>query len=754
MINVMNQPPRPLDITPSSPTVRAGADFIYLDINAEDYEDDEDELTVTVQWQYNETSPQGWSGAYITTEPYEGTPDTGRLKVKFTPDANMQLGRYDFRVKVEDTDGDESVDLEWVEISRAVEVQNPEPTLEDVALQADEVLRGEVLEIHLDATDLGDPESDLIPEIEWREQGGFWMDTNLIMYYEDTNGNLNDDVGYWVIEFTPPKNAALGEYEFRARVRNSAGGVSDGGNWETGSKWDSTYGNTADVANNEPTASNLRIIGSSTVTRGDYIFIYADGEDFEDDEDDLTPYFEYSTDGQNWDNMGLTSDRYEDTEESWRITFNPPEDETFKLGDYDFRVWFEDENGDVSNIVEESNLVKVENAPPTVTSLNIPGTKGNRMESITIIADGKDDDHGESALEPIFEYKGPNDGDWTGSDDSGTYFGSPTYFNGHWQIDFEPPAEADAGDYSFRVAFSDGIDTTTYMEKTDAYELENQAPEVEITEPDSGTQSSTTISFDIDVNDDKDTSFDYEWDFDDGGSSTDESPSHTFDPGSSYDVTVKVTDSDGDFTEEEITITIPSDGGDGDGGDGDGGDGDGDGGTGSGTTEEGDDMMMFLLLLIIIIVVVVLPASSDNHHRCGCTPCGVPTNQEKEEARGRSASCGTGHGTGTTCSRSSACGWTWSPRSRGPYRGTGSNGSSGSSCSCGCSGCSCAKSGSKGGTADQMPQVWHGIHGGKHRKTNYHRVPQLPCQGQAYLISDRGCIMSAPLLDFFYFTFN
>jgi PKD repeat protein len=242
------------------------------------------------------------------------------------------------------------------------------------------------------------------------------------------------------------------------------------------------------------------------------------------------------------------------------------------------------------NIVEASDLVEVENAPPSVVSLNIPESDGYRMESITIIADGKDDDHGESALEAIFEYKGPI-GDWTGSDDTGTYFGSPTYYNGHWQIDFEPPSDAEVGDYSFRVAFSDGIDTTTYMEKTDAYELLNQPPEVEITSPDSGTQSSTTIKFTIDVNDDKDTDFTYEWDFDDGGSSTEESPTHEFDPGDSYDVTVKVTDSDGDSTEEEITITIPSDGG-------------GDG-TSSGE-EGGDDMMMFLLLLIIIIVVVVL----------------------------------------------------------------------------------------------------------------------------------------------------
>jgi hypothetical protein len=558
MINVLNQPPRPLDITPSASTVRAGADFIYLYINASDYEDNENDLTITVQWQYNETGPQGWSSAYITDEPYEGTAPGGWLKIKFAPDANMQLGRYDFRAKVEDVDGDESVDLEWVEISRAVEVQNLEPTLEDVTLQADEVLRGEILEIRLNAEDFNDHEPELTPEIEWREQGGFWMDTNLIMHYEDTNGNLNDNVGYWVIEFTPPKNAALGEYEFRARVRNSAGGVSDGGNWETGTKWDSTYGNTADVANNEPTASNLRIRGSSTVTRGDYIFIYADGEDFEDDEDDLIPYFEYSNDGLNWESDDLTSDSFNIGEDSWRITFNPPEDETFELGDYDFRVWFEDEDGDVSSIVEESNLVEVLNAQPNVLGLIIPESDGFRMEDITLIADGKDDDHGESGLEPIFEYKGPSSPDWIGSHDTGNYFGSPTYFNGHWQIDFEPPPDADVGYYSFRVAFSDGIDTTAWMEKINAYELLNELPEVEITSPDSGIQSSTDISFSVDVDDDKDTTFSYEWDFDDGETSNEASPNHTFDPGT-YSVVVSVTDSDGGETTVEITIIIPAD---------------------------------------------------------------------------------------------------------------------------------------------------------------------------------------------------
>jgi parallel beta-helix repeat protein len=576
MLEVINMPPVPINITPSSQTVVAGSGYVFLYINATDYEDNEDELTVTVQWQYNETGPLGWYGAYIIDEPYEGTAPDGWIKVRFTPDANMQIGRYDFQAKVEDADGDESVYPKWIAIYRAVEVQNSEPTLEDVALQEDEVYRGQALEIHLNAEDFNDHESNLTPEIEWREPGSFWMDTNFMMHYEDTNGNLNDDMGYWIIEFTPPKNAALGEYEFRARVRNSAGGVSDGGNWETGSKWDSTYGNTADVMNNEPTASNLRIIGSSTVTRGDYIFIYADGEDFEDDEDDLTPHLHYSFDGLNWHDNDITSELFNPGEDSWRFTFKPPAEDSFLLGDYDFRVWFEDEDGDVSNILEESNLVEVENAPPTVTSLNIPESDGFRMESITIIADGKDDDHGESALDAIFEYKGPNDSDWTGSDDAGTYFkGTPTYINNQWQIDFEPSADAEVGDYSFRVAFSDGIDTTAWMEKIDTYELLNARPEVEITSPNSGTQSSTEISFSIDVQDDKDTTFDYEWDFGDGSATSDEeSPNYAFDPGT-YTVIVSVTDSDGGETTEKINITIPSDGGDGDG-DGN-GDSDGDG---------------------------------------------------------------------------------------------------------------------------------------------------------------------------------
>jgi PKD repeat protein len=639
LVNVMNNPPVPEDIFPSATKVGAGSGFIYIHVNATDIEDVESDLAMTVQWQYNETSPQGWSGAYITTEPYEGTAPNGWLKIKFIPDANMQLGRYDFRAKIEDTDGDESVDLEWIEISRAVEVQEIIPTIDDSAIGDSEVFRGQTAYIFLNASDTADWEHELEVSVQYHLIGNpGWIDiTSSEIYYDDTNSDPNDDTGFWVIEFNPLKITALGLYEFQIRVKNSANGYSNDGDY-------TAITGTVNVKNNLPTASNLRVEGANTVDRGEEIYIFADAGDYENDPDDLIPFFEWSTDGSNWNDNYLNNEQKPSSgANTWRITFSPLASDTFSLGNYDFKVWFEDEDEDESNLVIVEDLVKVENVPPSAEDINVLSTQGYRGEAVTVYANAEDVDHDEQELSAIFQYKGPNDGDWTSYDDPGSYFeDDPVYLSGQWQIDFNASGDADLGQYSFRVQFSDGIESSTWEESLNVFKVENKDPVVEITSPDRGTQSSYTITCAAIVTDDNDIGLTWKWEFGDDETSEDNSPSHTYTESGSYTVKVTVTDIDGGQGENTVTINIPN-GNDGPDTDGDGlpdnwedtyfgnlneganDDPDNDGATNIQEYEAGTDptddedtppippkkdgesnMMLYLLLIIIIVVVVVL----------------------------------------------------------------------------------------------------------------------------------------------------
>jgi hypothetical protein len=668
-VTAINNPPTPVNIRTSSSEVRAtGSEYIFIHINGTDLEDAENLMTVTVNWQYNESGGTGWNTNYFTADSYQGSPDNGWLRVRFTPAAGAQLGMYDFRASVTDDDGDESEDPQWTFISRAVEVVNPEPTLVDVEIGAPSVYRGDILYIFMNATDLGEPENALSPEVQWSSTGAIWYSISASdMSYVDTNSNLNDDVGFWVISYTPSVSGDTGTYQFRARVQNSAQGYSNGGAWTNPNPSE------AEVLNGLPQVDDIRA-EFDTVGRGSSIYIYADGSDPENSEDELTAHFEYKTPTGTWETDYLPVSSYRYSGGSWRATFTPGADwensDVAGLGLYDFKVWFEDEEGDSSSELELSindNKVDVTNTAPTADALSVPSAKGDRSEDLILSADATDDDHGEASLEAIFEYMAPG-GTWVGVGTGGDYFpDSPQYLNGHWQITFSPDADAVLGDYSFRVMFIDGdLGESDWFNKDDSYELENSEPTVNIQSPSQGTIETDKVLFNADADDDEDSDFIWDWDFGDGESSTEESPEHTYEEDGSYTVTVTITDGDGGTAEDDITINIDTGGGNG-------------GPDGPGSGDGGDDMMWLFLILIIIIIVVVLLLVM------------LMTRKKKEPEVPPAAAAAPAAVPGST-------GWSSTCSS------TGCSGSGSGSSGCATKGCG------KGGTADQMSKVRNSIH--------------------------------------------
>jgi parallel beta-helix repeat protein len=564
-VNVMNNLPSVIDVKASAPEVRAGAEFIYINVNATDYEDAESDLTLIVEHRYGTES---WKTDFISGS--TSFDSQGWLKIKFEPTDTDKLGDYDFRVKVVDMDSGQSTD--WVQADNIVSVQNPKPELEDITLGDTEVFRGDTIYIIVNGYDQLVDESLLEIEVQYSPPSGGWIDIT------SQPTDFDSSQGHWAIPFTPGDNAELGDYRFRGRVYNGKA-YSDDGTYVTAE-------GTVTVKNNLPETISIEA-DATEVLRGGEVYIYGKGTDQEDG-DGITPIFEYRPTGGNWGDTYLTNLRNPSgSEDRWRITFAPPADDDFTLGDYDFRVWFEDDDEDESTPKEGTALVEVKNVGPTADAITVPTSSGFRLEPVIITADATDDDHGEAGLTATFQYS--SDGvNWVGSDDGGSYFqDSPTYINQRWQITFTPPADADLGQYSFRVQFSDGEETSDWVTKNNAYEVQNSEPEVEITSPAPGEQQSSEVTFSASADDKEDpNTLEWEWDFDGDGEidSTEESPTHKYDKSGPYTVTVTVTDGDGDSASDTIPITIK-------------GADDGDGGF---------DMMTLLLLLIPFILIILV----------------------------------------------------------------------------------------------------------------------------------------------------
>jgi hypothetical protein len=106
---------------------------IYINVNATDFEDTEDILTLEVEYRLNGSAL--WETTYIGLQSYFGSEPTGWLRVTFQPDSGASLGLYDFRVRVMDSDGETSNSPEWIYIYNAVEVLSQIYTVDYVVIR-------------------------------------------------------------------------------------------------------------------------------------------------------------------------------------------------------------------------------------------------------------------------------------------------------------------------------------------------------------------------------------------------------------------------------------------------------------------------------------------------------------------------------------------------------------------------------------------------------------------------------------------
>ena len=116
------------------------------------------------------------------------------------------------------------------------------------------------------------------------------------------------------------------------------------------------------IINGLPRVEYLSYLNTE-VQRTDSIIVTARAYDNEDDEEELTPTFEYRPPGGGWASEWFFNVSYNSGEGRWEATFTPPKDT--ELGFYDVRVMFTDMDNGEGDWLTEDDQVEVTNNQPT-----------------------------------------------------------------------------------------------------------------------------------------------------------------------------------------------------------------------------------------------------------------------------------------------------------------------------------------------------------------------------------------------------
>ncbi len=198
---------------------------------------------------------------------------------------------------------------------------------------------------------------------------------------------------------------------------------------------------------------------------------------------------------------------------------------------------------------------------PNTDSINAVASSVYRTNTVYITANGSDYEDTEDLLTPHIEYKEPGSLLWVD-----TYIGAPAY-NAleFWEIPFNPPAGALTGNYLFRGRFNDTFGHySNWLDSMDIVTVLNNPPTADAG-PDGTASAGIPYVFDdsgsADIEDPG--SLSYAWDIDnsDGvnwtpANYTVSSPSHVYILPGVYVATLNVTDLDGDWDLDTVTITV------------------------------------------------------------------------------------------------------------------------------------------------------------------------------------------------------
>jgi parallel beta-helix repeat protein len=453
---------------------------IRIFANFTDREEAEDLLEVW--FYYRNSTATVWDDSWFDggngKAKWDNDPNDKFFWQDFQPPATADLGNYEFMVRVRDHEY-QSNWAAWLDKENQtlyIEVKNNLPIAESIH-SSEPVVRAtgtEFIYIHVNASqDDEDLEKDMTLLVEYDDGDGYWKTD-----YIGTTTTWDDFGDYLKIKFQPIKaseGAKLGDYYFRAKVRDKDGDLS------TNYIYLSTPVN---VQNPIPTLEDISL-GATAVYRGETLYLFVNASDKVDNEGDLIMLIEYNREGTGWVDVPESWISYDDTnfnpndnEGHWVIAFAT--DESTQLGEYKFRGTVKNSAQGLSNngvpTYPTPDTAEIMNNPPEAIDLSADGSTVERGDTITLYAKVDDFEDNPRLVEPSFEWSiGGGSPKTTGFSNKV----APSAGGNTWTIDFKPPDDADLGSYDFTVYFEDkdgGISAP--LKETGLLEVTNALPEV------------------------------------------------------------------------------------------------------------------------------------------------------------------------------------------------------------------------------------------------------------------------------------
>jgi PKD repeat protein len=503
----VNVPPA---IDPSLPESFDGLEDTDLTFDLTDYETDAEDSGTDLDWEVL---------AYDDTVLVDMTADLDEDEFTFTPKDDW-YGKTRVDLRLSDSAGafmDGYVDLVFESV-------NDLPSVTNLTVDKDQLLRGETAELVLRGDDIETMEKNLDPTIEYKTPVQGWTELEALYY---------DDEGFKTTLETDAASA-LGNYSFRAMVEDLDDGTS---------AW-AYLNDSIEVMNNLPTIIGM-VISEDTIYRTETGDITVAAEDMEDPSEDLTWEVEVQQPAGDWLPFdGNMSNLFGHLE----FTFAP--DEEAELGVYHFKAKATDKDGAGTGWLEDVTDVIVMNNLPVTEDLDVKAEEMYRTESIEVRAKGSDVEEDVSELEAEFYHSYGQA--WVQDDLSEPQFDTVTK---EWVADFTAPKNGPIGAVMFKVRFSDLDGESSEWIEGGRVMIRNNPPVANATGPTSGMEGETLKFFgqnSFDVEGD----LAYQWSFSDGQTSNEIDPEHVFKDGGMYNVELTVKDSNGQTDSETILVNI------------------------------------------------------------------------------------------------------------------------------------------------------------------------------------------------------
>jgi len=310
-------------------------DNISIWVNCTDIENPEENLTIRLE--YKQPNEQFWETTYLNEPKYFND----RWEINFSIPANLSFGYYDFRARVNDSDGDY---CQWLYANNSLLVYNEPPTVIDIQLSDNYVYRTNSVFLYVNGIDHETP-------IYMLKLYGQYKAKNENIW-TDLTGNYSTHNNRWEIEFNTFKDTMLGMYDFRVRFEDNESALSC---WHY-------LNDSLEVMNNIPIISDINV-SNDNVYRTQSITISVNGTDVETPEELLICKAQYKSSSGNWLNISNINFNIDHLE----IKFIPTTDA--ELGTYDLRINFTDIDNDNSSWMEIENAFEVKNNLPMISDL-------------------------------------------------------------------------------------------------------------------------------------------------------------------------------------------------------------------------------------------------------------------------------------------------------------------------------------------------------------------------------------------------